>query len=166
MRISYFLSLSALALGAIALAACGSGNNGTTAHDHDTIGADGVRSITITGNDAMQFNLNEIRGEPGERVRLTLRHIGRMTKQNMGHNWVLLQSMDASALNSLGMEAAANAPDYLPRDMSVVIAHTRMLGGGESDTIEFNLPEEPGQYPFVCTFPGHFALMRGNVIVE
>ena len=54
----------------------------------------------------------------------------------------------------------------IPADLSdQVIAHTGIVGGGEGDTkeltIEFAAPE-PGDYPFLCSFPGHFAMMNGT----
>ena len=144
-----------------ALGGCGGAAEPETA-DAD----DGVRTVRIGGDDRMRFDVTEIRAAPGERFRLTLVHTGRMPKERMGHNWVLFARMDAAALNALAMEAAQNPPDYLPRDRSVVLAKTRMLGPRESDTILVEVPEEPGEYVFACTFPGHFALMRGTLVVE
>ena len=46
-----------------------------------------------------------------------------------------------------------------------VIAATKLLGPGESETISFTAPE-PGDYQFVCSFPGHFAMMRGIMVVK
>jgi len=63
------------------------------------------------------------------------------------------------------MKAANNPPSYLPQDQSAIIVHTAMLGGGESDTIEFTAPPA-GTYPFICTFPGHYAIMRGKLVSE
>lgn len=83
----------------------------------------------------------------------------------MGHNWVLLaEGADVAAIGQAAVEAADN--DYIPADMEdQIIAYTKMLGGGESDTIEFEAPA-PGTYTFMCTFPGHYALMQGKFIVE
>ena len=59
------------------------------------------------------------------------------------------------------------APNYMPKDMSKVIAHnTKVLGPGESETVDFTAPTTPGEYPYICTFPGHFATMRGKLIVK
>ena len=83
----------------------------------------------------------------------------------MGHNWALLtQDADMAAVGQAAAVAEDN--DYIPADMTdKFIAHTKMLGGGESDTIEFDAPA-PGTYTFMCTFPGHYALMQGKFIVE
>lgn len=121
--------------------------------------------ITIEGNDQMKFNKNEIRVKAGQKVKLTLKHVGKMDKKVMGHNWALLtQDADMAAVGQAAAEAADN--DYIPSDMTdKFIVHTKMLGGGETDTIEFDAPA-PGTYTFMCTFPGHYALMNGKFIVE
>lgn len=126
---------------------------------------DQVAEITITGNDQMKFNKDEIRVKAGQKVKLTLKHVGEMPVTTMGHNWTLL-TKDAD-MNAVGQAAAtAKDNDYIPADMTdKIIVHTKMLGGGESDTIEFEAPE-PGTYTFMCTFPGHYALMHGKFIVE
>ena len=123
-----------------------------------------VVEITITGNDQMQFNLAEMKVKAGQTVRVTLKHIGKMDKNVMGHNWVLLTK--GTGINEFGGAAAdAKATDYIPAGTTQVIAHTKLLGGGESDTIEFVAPEA-GTYDFICSFPGHYALMKGKFIVE
>ena len=121
--------------------------------------------VVIEGNDQMKFNKTEIRVKAGQKVTLTLKHVGKMEKNVMGHNWALLakDAVVATVGNAAAMEADN---DYIPADMSdQIIVHTKMLGGGESDTIEFDAPE-PGTYTFMCTFPGHYALMKGTFIVE
>ena len=124
------------------------------------------REIAITSNDSMQFNVREITAKPGETLRVKFSNVGTFPKQAMGHNWVLLRPMTEAAFNAFAMDCASKAPDYLPADRSAVLAHTKMLGGGESDLIEFTAPDKPGSYPFLCTFPGHFAMMRGKFIVK
>ena len=121
--------------------------------------------VVIEGNDQMKFNKTIIRVKSGQKVKLTLKHVGKMEKAVMGHNWALLVK-DAD-LPAIGNAAAMEADnDYIPADMEdQIIIHTKMLGGGESDTIEFDAPE-PGTYKFMCTFPGHYALMQGEFIVE
>lgn len=120
--------------------------------------------VVITGNDAMQFNKKEIKVEAGKKVKITLKHIGKMNKNVMGHNFVLLKK--GVNLTAFGNKAAtASANDYIPQDTKDVIVHTKMLGGGETAVIEFDAPE-PGTYEFLCSFPGHYALMKGKFIVE
>lgn len=124
------------------------------------------REIAITANDSMQFNVKEITAAPGEKLRLTLSNIGKIPKSAMGHNWVLLKPMSPDAFNTFAMSCAGNAPEFLPANSNKILAHTKLLGGGESDTIEFTAPAAPGNYPFFCSFPGHFGMMKGNLIVK
>ena len=121
--------------------------------------------VTIEGNDQMKYNKSEIRVKAGQKVKLTLKHVGKMEKSVMGHNWALLtKDADMAAVGQAS--ATAVDTDYIPADMKdKFIVHTKMLGGGESDSIEFMAPE-PGTYTFMCTFPGHYALMQGKFIVE
>lgn len=124
-----------------------------------------VVELTISGTDQMQFDKKELRVKAGQKVRLTLTHSGTMAKNAMGHNWVLLkEGVDLAAFGQKSATAMDN--DYIPAsEEGSIIAHTKMLGGGESDTIEFTAPAK-GTYEFLCSFPGHYALMRGTFIVE
>lgn len=124
-----------------------------------------VAEITITGNDQMKFDLSQIRVKAGQKVRLTLKHVGKMEKAVMGHNWALLApGTDMAAVGQAA--ASAEKSDYIPSEYKdKILEHTKMLGGGESDTIEFEAPAA-GTYDYMCTFPGHYALMQGKLIVE
>lgn len=121
--------------------------------------------IELSGNDAMQFDKKEIRVPVGEKVTLVFKHTGKMDKAVMGHNFVLLNKgvdMEAFAQKA----ATSTETDHIPADeVSNILAHTKMLGGGESDTIEFTV-NEAGEYDFLCSFPAHFALMQGKLIAE
>jgi|SRR5690606_26197899 len=127
--------------------------------------SDEVVELTISGTDQMQFDKKELRVKAGQKVRLTLTHSGTMAKNAMGHNWVLLkEGVDLAAFGQKAATAMDN--DYIPAsEEGSIIAHTKMLGGGESDTIEFTAPAK-GSYEYLCSFPGHYALMRGVLIVE
>lgn len=149
------------------LAITGCNNSASTSESPaDAIPDDGVRLVSITANDTLQFNVTEIKAKSGEKLRIRLTNIGKMPKQSMAHNWVLLKPMDTPAINAFGIQASAAGPEYLPKDKSQIIAHTKMLGPGESDLIELTAPAASGQYPFICSFPGHYAVMKGILIVE
>ena len=125
------------------------------------------RAITFTANDAMKFNIVEIRATPGEALAVTLKNQGTMPKFSMGHNWVLLaEGVDISVFAAEGSMAAKT--DYVPSSFrDRVLAATKLLGPNESDTVYFNAPTKPGRYPFICSFPGHLQVgMKGELIVE
>jgi len=121
--------------------------------------------VTLNAGDDMKFDLTEIRVKEGQTVKLTLHHTGKLGKNAMGHNFILLAqgvSRDDFVLEA----ASARDSEYIPsQSQNHIIAHTKLLGGGESDTIEFPAPTK-GTYEFLCSFPGHAALMKGTFIVE
>ncbi len=121
--------------------------------------------ITLNAGDDMKFDLSEIKVKEGQTVKLTLTHTGKMAKTAMGHNFVLLaQGISLADFASKAM--AAQSTEYIPAGAEKdIVAHTKLVGGGESDTIEFTAPAK-GTYEFLCSFPGHSALMKGNFIVE
>ena len=129
---------------------------------------DVAKEIVITGNDAMQFDLKKFDVSPGESVKLTLKNIGSIPKIAMGHNLVVLKKgVDALGFGQKVLASGGSATNALPKSLlGDVIAHTKLLGPGESETISFTAPEKSGDYQYVCTFPGHFAMMRGVMEVK
>jgi len=113
----------------------------------------------------MQFDKTELHAVAGKPITLTLKHVGQTPKEAMGHNVVILQEgTDEAAFATKAM--AAKDADYIPAsEKASIIAHTKLIGGGEEDTIEFTI-DKKGTYNFLCTFPGHFAMMKGVLIVE
>ena len=125
----------------------------------------GVIELSIEGSDQMKYNKKRLRAKAGAEVELTFKHVGEMSKQAMGHNFVLLKKgTDIMAFAEKAAGAMDN--DYIPEDADEIIVHTEMLGGGESTVLKFTAPEEKGEYDFVCSFPGHVALMKGKFIVK
>jgi azurin len=84
----------------------------------------------------------------------------------MGHNWVLSETADYMALAQAGQ--AAGPPNYLPAGDARIIAATDIIGGGQETSITFatSALEPGGDYTYFCSFPGHFVLMYGKLIVE
>ncbi len=143
-----------------------SGPNFNTATEAEVTGLSKVnpvvRNIVINSNDQMKFDKSEIRVKAGEKIKLTLNHTGELPKNAMGHNFVLLEK--GTEIADFGMKAMdAKDNEYIPS--KGVITHTKLIGGGESTTIEFTAPAK-GTYDFVCSFPGHYAMMKGKFIVE
>ena len=122
-------------------------------------------TVELESNDAMQFNNTEIKVPVGKTVALTLKHTGKMAKEVMGHNFVLLnKGVDFTAFAEKA--AAAKDNNHIPADAGKdIIAYTDLIGGGESTTVEFTVTEA-GTYDFLCSFPGHSAIMKGKLIAE
>ena len=124
-----------------------------------------VAEIVIEGNDQMKFNLDKIEVYEGQKVKLTLKHVGEMPLQSMGHNWTLL-TKGVDVMEFGAATATAKETDYLPAGReNDVIAKTKTIGGGEEVTIEFDAPTR-GMYTFICAFPGHYAMMKGRFLVK
>jgi azurin len=124
-------------------------------------------SIEISGNDSMKFNITSFTVKPGEMVHVSLSNVGTLPKSVMGHNWILLRAgKDGSAYAA----AAANAKgeDYEPKALSGdVIASIGLLGARQNGEVSFTAPTAPGNYAYICSFPGHFQVgMRGVMTVK
>ena len=128
------------------------------------VDAKGVANVAITSNDGMRFDVRKINVSSGQKVRVTLTHTGKLDKRIMGHNVVFLKN--GVKPSAFAVKAAASKDnDYIPKGTTEVIAHTKMIGGRESTVIEFVAPEA-GTYTYICSFPGHYAMMKGKLIVE
>jgi azurin len=120
--------------------------------------------LEISGNDQMQYDKHDlwVNGACTE-VTLTLHHTGKLPKEAMGHNWVLVSGPDLSAVANAGMGAGLQNNYVAPGDKRV-LANTKTIGGGETTSITFptSILKKGGDYKYLCTFPGHNALMRGT----
>ena len=131
--------------------------------------AEGPRVVKIRAGveNAMKFDVATITAAPGETITVTLTNLGTLPKEVMGHNWVLLaKGTDPVAFATAAAPEAANG--YIPAKMKdKVIASTKILGPKETAEVTFTVPSEPGDYPFLCSFPAHCAIgMRGLVVVK
>ncbi len=173
-----FKAILPVVAGVILLSACGGNSSDTHEHNHDHSGtgdhsgagdhsgkpAAVSNTIELSGGDDMKFNQTNFTVEANKPVKLTLTHSGKMDKNVMGHNFVLLKPLtDVMSFASEAVNAKDN--NYIPAGTDKVVASTKLLGGGESETIEFTLTEK-GTYPFLCSFPGHAGIMRGVILVE
>lgn len=112
----------------------------------------------------LAYDKTELTGKVGTRVSLTLSNLDGPLEQP--HNFVLLKPGKIDAVGTLATamitDPKALEKNYIPDQTTDILAHTPLVQPGESVTIEFTLPVEPGDYPFLCTFPGHWLQMRGT----
>ena len=129
--------------------------------------ADPVRTIDILATDDMKYSLTTIEAAPGEEIRIRLSAKGVIPKVAMAHNVVVLE-LDTDIATLLKDGAPFRESDFIPPPMmDKVIAKTSLAGPGERVQVTFNVPETPGDYPFLCTFAGHYqAGMKGTLIVK
>jgi azurin len=126
--------------------------------------ADKVCKLEIAGNDLMQFDKKELTA-PADctQIEVTLTHTGKLPAAAMGHDWALVKSDDVTAVANAGAAAGLQSNYIQPGDKRVIAA-TKMIGGGQSTSVTFpaSLLMKGGSYMYLCTFPGHNALMRGK----
>jgi azurin len=121
--------------------------------------ADGM--VHISSSDLMRYTATRIEA-PAGKIKVEMKNGGALPKEVMGHNFTVLKpGTDVMAFAAKAMPAKAT--DYVPADATEVIAHTKLLGPGESEVLELDL--QAGTYPFLCTFPGHVGLMNGQLVV-
>jgi azurin len=123
-------------------------------------------TLNIEGNDLMKFNVTELK-VPADctDVEVVLKHVGKLPKAAMGHNWVLTKTADMQAVANAGVSAGLEK-EYLPAGDKRIVAHTKVIGGGESTSVKFKTSQltKGGDYTFFCSFPGHSALMKGKLV--
>lgn len=125
-------------------------------------------TIALTGNDAMQYDKGSVTVSSAcETITIRLEHIGKLPEQSMGHNVAISPTASFQAAAQDGLQAGPQNNYIQPGDARV-IAHTEVIGGGESTTASF-----PGSklkageaYTFYCSFPGHWAIMKGTLVVQ
>lgn len=125
-------------------------------------------AATIDSDDALRFTPEKIEIPlVCKTFMVTLKHTGRLPKLAMGHNWVLAKLSDLDGVARTGMLAGADHNYVDPKD-SRVLAHTGVVGGGESTSVTFDMEKlVPGErYGFVCTFAGHSPVMRGVITLK
>lgn len=146
MKLRYWLSMSTLlaaAFSAQASASC---------------------EVTIEANDMMKFSTDLI-SVPAtcEEVSITLKHTGSLPATSMGHNIVIADTANVQAIGTEGMSAGIDNSYIKPGD-DRVYAFSKVIGGGDSTTLTFDTAElkSGGDYTFFCSFPGHWAIMKGK----
>jgi azurin len=120
--------------------------------------------LEIEGTDQMTFNKKELAvAADCTEVQLTLKHTGKLSAQQMGHNWVLTETKDMNAVATAGMSAGLQG-NYVKEEPRV-LAHTKVIGGGETTSVTFPTSKlkKGGDYTFFCSFPGHWAVMKGKL---
>ncbi|HZP59963.1 MAG TPA: plastocyanin/azurin family copper-binding protein [Opitutaceae bacterium] len=154
--------LTSLALVFLAFAACSKQEPAAAAP-----ATAGPRTVALTAGDNMKYNLTEIDATAGEQLHVTLANVGSLPKEAMGHDWVLLNAgSDAEAYDRAAI--AAKDTGYQPPALaSEVLAAIPLLGPHQTGEVTFKAPLQPGQYPFLCTFPAHYqAGMHGVLVVK
>lgn len=127
--------------------------------------AAGPCEVEIESNDAMQFNKSAMAVPAScKQFKVVLKHVGKLPKAAMGHNWVLSKTADVAGIAADGIPAGL-ASDYLKKGDARVIAATKVIGGGETAEVSFDVAKlkAGNAYTFFCSFPGHSGIMKGQL---
>ena len=125
-------------------------------------------ATTVSSDDALRFKPEKIEIPLAcKTFTVTLQHTGRLPKLAMGHNWVLAQLKDLDGVARTGMLTGADNHYVDPKDARV-LAHTSVVGGGESTSVTFDTTKlvTGERYGFICTFAGHSPVMRGVIVLK
>lgn len=151
-------SLAGLAVISMALSGCG---GSSAAGEVDS--GDVIKLELGCKGDELAFDQTTLAAPAGASIELTFHNHSRYHQ----HNWVLVNGGDAEAMAiyEAGL-AAGDKADWLPTANTQIIVHTPLIESGKSATITFQAPSKPGEYRYLCTFPGHFlAGMKGVLTI-
>lgn len=118
--------------------------------------------LAIKGNE-MSYDKVKLSAKAGQKIELEFKNT--VSKDTgLQHNFILTQPGKDAELANAGI-IAGPGKGYIPESADI-LAKTKLLNPGESDKIEFTAPSKPGEYPYICTFPGHYPMMKGIFTVK
>ena len=125
-------------------------------------------AVTVDSTDQMSFNTKAIEIDKScKTFTVELTHSGNLPKNVMGHNWVLSKEADMQPIATDGLAAGIDK-NYLKEGDARVIAHTKIIGAKETDSVTFDVSklDAAEKYGFFCSFPGHISMMKGTVTLK
>lgn len=123
---------------------------------------------TVDSTDQMSFNTKAIEIDKScKEFTINLEHSGSLPKNVMGHNLVISKEADAQPIATDGLSAGIDK-NYIKEGDTRVIAHTKVIGAGEKDSLKLDVSklDAAEKYMFFCTFPGHISMMKGAVSLK
>ena len=129
-----------------------------------TLAKENPKAINIASKgDQLVFDKTSLTAKPNQPIKLVFKN-GAAKNSGLQHNWVLVKPGTLDAISAASIAAGvdkgwlADSPD--------ILAHTKLLNPGETETVTFNAPSTPGDYPYFCSFPGHSSMMKGILHVK
>jgi uncharacterized cupredoxin-like copper-binding protein len=110
----------------------------------------------------LKYDIIKFEVKAGSKLRLTFNN-----NDDMTHNVVVVSPGAADEIGNMAINLGLKGPEmnYVPSSAKVLY-HTGLLQPNSSESIYFLAPDKPGEYPFLCTYPGHASVMRGTLIVK
>ncbi|MFJ5298257.1 azurin [Pseudomonas sp. NPDC088368] len=125
-------------------------------------------SVDVDSTDQMSFTTKAIEIDKScKEFTVNLKHSGSLPKNVMGHNLVVSKDADMQPIATDGLSAGIDK-DYLKEGDARVIAHTKIIGAGETDSLKIDVSKlDPAEkYGFFCSFPGHISMMKGAITLK
>jgi len=135
-------------------------NKSTSTRDGRTVTVEPGEVLEVRSEGAdLSYDITEIRAEAGSE--LTIKYINSST---MPHNIIFVNTeADIRPVGIAALQAYEN--EYIPEDeMDRIFGYTALAVTGDTVEVKITVPEEPGSYPYICTYPGHFTQMQGRLI--
>ena len=124
----------------------------------------GAPHVTIEVDKNLSYKVRSFEVKAGEPIELTL-----INPDAVPHNWALVKpgalASVGDLVNKIIAEPDAASRHYIPRTDDVIV-YTDVVGPQDQFSIRFRAPRTPGRYPYLCTFPGHWMVMNGEMIVK
>ena len=117
------------------------------------------KTVEVQADDKMKYDVTAFEAKPGQKISVTFKNVGTTPKFSMGHNFVVLdRTVNTSNVQKfLDTASTEAAHDYVPPNAKEVLAHSKLLGPGETEVVTFNAPFIAGDYLYLCSFPGHYS---------
>ncbi|RJX76447.1 azurin [Pseudomonas sp. LS-2] len=125
-------------------------------------------SVDVDSTDQMTFSTKAIEIDKScKEFTVNLKHSGSLPKNVMGHNLVVSKEADMQPIATDGLSAGIDK-QYLKEGDARIIAHTKIIGAGETDSLKIDVSKlDPAEkYGFFCSFPGHISMMKGAITLK
>ena len=142
------------------VAACGGGGGSPTQAPAGNTGGGAVTLDIASKGEELLYDKDKLEAPAGSKITLNLKN----NSTALEHNWVLVKPGTQEAVAQAGLQAG-EAKAYVQEGDPNIIAHTAMAKAGQTESVTFDAPA-PGDYPYVCTFPGHNVLMKGTLTIK
>jgi azurin len=122
-------------------------------------------TIRLQANENMRFDKELFKVHTGTKLTLIFKNTSAPSATAMAHNVVILKpGIDIADFADVARNAQKE--QYIPSSVaSLIIAHTKLVNGGDSDQVDFTVTQ-PAVYDFICSYPGHWGTMQGKIVAE
>ena len=119
-----------------------------------------IRIATV--QEKMSYDVKELTVKAGKKIKLTFAN-----EDFMPHNIMLVKpgTADDVGMKAIALGAQGFDTGFIPKSTDI-LWHSKLLDNGKEEVIDFTAPALPGDYPYICSFPGHHLIMRGVMKVK